>query len=123
MRLVDADAFVMYLQLVCKGNDMSAEKKVFSANGIIHMLQDMPTASDMKWIPLAEKWPEHERPVLVTTVDGILYIMSVSTEWDDYYQTSTTEFVTDEESVRWDPDDIVAWMPLPEPYEVEDETD
>lgn len=48
MRLVDADAFAMYLQLVCKGNDMSPEKKVFSANGIIHMLQDMPTADAPK---------------------------------------------------------------------------
>lgn len=123
MRLVDADAFAMYLQLVCKGNDMSPEKKVFSANGIIHMLQDMPTASDMKWIPLAEKMPNEGETVLTCTEDGDLYIMSYATYWHDEYQVDVPVFVTSEESVRWDIGDIAAWMPLPEPYEVKDETD
>ena len=121
MRLVDADAFAMYLQLVCKGNDMSAEKKVFSANGIIHMLQDMPTASDVKWIPVSEKMPNDGETVLACTEDGDLYIMSYATYWQDEYQVDVPVFVTSEESVRWDIGDIVAWMPLPEPYEVKDE--
>lgn len=109
MRLVDADAFAMYLQLVCKGNDMSAEKKVFSANGIIHMLQDMPTASDIKWIPVTEKLPERTHDVLVTVFEQNTWkYVSI-----DSYHPKVDDWENNGE-------EVTAWMPLPEPYEVED---
>lgn len=114
MRLVDADAFAMYLQLVCKGNDMSAEKKVFSANGIIHMLQDMPTASDIKWIPVSEKLPEKSGYYLV-----ICY---------GWYRAGISEYSKihgwrEEDGYDGLDDRVLAWMPLPEPYEVKDGSD
>lgn len=119
MRLVDADAFAMYLQLVCKGNDMSAEKKVFSANGIIHMLQDMPTALDVKWTPVTEKLPEKKKASYWVCTDTGYQCQCRWTD-DVYGLGSNGEWA-------WKIFDIpqyshvVAWMPLPEPYEVKDE--
>lgn len=115
MRLVDADAFAMYLQLVCKGNDMSAEKKVFSANGIIHMLQDMPTASDMKWIPVTEKMPEEKRDVMVTvcdSFDGTVFV-AIDSYWGEEKNGEWFSF----------DNDVVAWAEIPNAYEVEDGSD
>mgnify|MGYP003303388509 CR=1 FL=1 len=140
MRLVDADAFAMYLQLVCKGNDMSAEKKVFSANGIIHMLQDMPTASDMKWTPVSEKIPSNAEEVIVTWVNHepapyYAHVKDVpftgfavyyNENW--YWWTSASKDLLEEYGDRFDlvekVDDaieITAWMPMPDPYEVKNE--
>ena len=113
MRLVDADAFAMYLQLVCKGNDMSAEKKVFSANGIIHMLQDMPTASDVKWTPVTEKMPEEKKDVMVTVRDsftGELFV-SIDAYWGKEKNGEWLSFVYD----------VVAWAEIPKAYEVKNE--
>lgn len=109
MRRIDADAFAMYLQLICKGNDMSTEKKVFSANDVIHMLQDMPT-SEEKWIPVSEKLPE-SKEVLVTVRDTHEGGSFVSI--DRYWPYSREWFNNDQ--------DVIAWMELPEPYGVKEE--
>lgn len=64
-----------------------------------------------EWIPTSERLPEINKPVLVWlydeyylselhSIDGVLY-------WDfDQFELSGNEF-----------DDVVAWMPLPEPYD------
>ena len=111
MRLVDADAFAMYLQLVCKGNDMSAEKKVFSANGIIHMLQDMPTASDVKWIPCSERMPKQGQEVICQCRARIIKVLKLDAN-GDWYQDADHCYMSGF---------VIAWAELPEPYEVKEE--
>lgn len=118
MRLVDADAFAMYLQLVCKGNDMSAEKKVFSANGIIHMLQDMPTASDIKWTPVTEKLPEEKKDVMVTvhsSFDGEIFVAM-----DSYWGGDDKDRAFHNGEWFSFDNDVVAWAEIPKAYEVKE---
>lgn len=58
----------------------------------------------MKWIPCSERLPEENGHYLVTARwQGELIVAS-----DDYF------------SYGWDDwDDVIAWMPLPKPYEAE----
>lgn len=76
-----------------------------------------------KWIKVKDKRPEHETRVLVTVKEGTEMPAGYSTipqVWTAYY------FEADEDC--WYPrfyldgmnapitDEVIAWMPLPEPY-------
>ena len=62
-----------------------------------------------RWIPASEKLPEKGGDYLVTT------------KWKGSYSgdvyTETNMAVYREKEKEWDCAGIVAWMPLPEPYE------
>ena len=71
-------------------------------------INDLPSAQ--QWIPCSERLPEKEKPVLIclddgTITDGIFYGIGEIIEWDG---------AMDERC--FDVDEVVAWMPLPEPY-------
>lgn len=79
------------------------------------MITDMPSAQpEPQWIPVRERLPEINKPVLVWLYDeyylselhsigGVLY-------WDfDQFDLCGDEF-----------NDVIAWMPLPEPYKEDD---
>ena len=63
-----------------------------------------------RWIPVTERFPEERGSYLVTVVDGT--IKRAIAQW--LYDVADGEgyFVCDECCAE----DIVAWMPLPEPY-------
>lgn len=73
---------------------------------------------DMDWIPVSMALPGLGKEVLVTTSWGDLELAclrlcsSVFTEYEWVFTSSCIEC---------DSEDIVAWMPLPEPYEVKEE--
>lgn len=64
------------------------------------------------WIPVSERLPEEEGRYLATIFNGIRYIMTCT-----YFPRGC----------MWNPDDecasdnVIAWMPLPEPYKAESE--
>lgn len=63
----------------------------------------------MGWIPVSERLPDDETDVLVCNKDGKIELTSGSrsTEVDDFiWYTSGWRF-----------GDVVAWMPLPSPFE------
>ncbi len=82
-----------------------------------------------KWISVSDEWPELDTFVLVNLSSNLssdyydpIQIMSLhlreSTEEDNVW---IAYWKTQERSVEFDAEDIIAWMPLPEPYKAESE--
>lgn len=63
-----------------------------------------------KWIPCSERMPDLEEYVLVTLRYGERMIMAL--DWDD----GKIEWKTQEESIIYDNEEVVAWQPLPKPW-------
>jgi hypothetical protein len=66
------------------------------------------------WIPVSERPPKLDEPVLVTT------------EWDDLsiaWRIGIDEWFIHEGNTNSTTDDITAWKPLPKPYRAERRTD
>lgn len=74
----------------------------------IRVIADLPSAEAQQWIPVTERLPEEEGWYLVCC-NGV-------------YPVEIGRFYIDEDGERYfgcdwnDPDDIEAWMRLPEPY-------
>ena len=94
MRLIDADALIDELGI-------SDEDIIFEG-----MLEDAPTIDAVPhWIPCGEKLPEPTQEVLVTGINGCVY---------------TSRIVHGEFEYGGN---VIAWMPLPEPYKGERKDD
>ena len=75
-------------------------------------LDDMPSAQ--QWIPCSEQLPKHEENVLVWCVGQVrIGYLTDETGYDLWILHGSFPFKHDEKKV-------LAWMPLPEPYEVEE---
>ena len=66
-----------------------------------------------RWIPCSERLPEEDGDYLMTTK----WIGSYS--GDVYIETHVAYYR--KKSKEWDCVDIIAWMPLPQPYKAESE--
>ena len=64
------------------------------------------------WIPVSERLPEGGIEVLLCDTKGIIYC-SYKSAYDDYYYYDECGNIIE--------NDIIAWMPLPEPYKAESE--
>lgn len=121
MRLIDADAFDKCL-LGAEIEATKNQKYVFSSaiNTIRGNLANFPTAN--QWISVSERLPEikegHESDVVLCYTDMEAYAFSrlqenifgqcgFECEREDGYYTSVGE--------------VIAWMPLPEPWKGEEE--
>lgn len=91
---------------------------------ILNGIKTMPSVTPKaRWIPVKKELPEIDRYVLVHLTDiyySPIQIMSlhlresteVDYEWNIYWKTQ-------EESIEFDVEDVIAWMPLPHPYKAE----
>lgn len=123
MRLIDADAFeaelnerLLPILIERYGRDEALRGLHFSFRDCICNIQTQPTIEpEPQWIPCSERLPEPRMAVLgyapryqniyalyYDSVDGWMLWSPVR---DDFFPNSQGE--------------IVAWMPLPEPYEEE----
>ena len=59
------------------------------------------------WIPVTERLPEDERNILITYYDDITI---------GWYRKSENTWMIYEGEGNAEPDEVTAWMPLPEPY-------
>ena len=76
-------------------------------------LEELRSKSVMKWIPVENCLPEENGKYLVCCDDG--YITKI--RYDRGYWNGSPE------NREWMFENVVAWMPLPEPYKAEEDTD
>ena len=81
----------------------------------INCVKELPSA-EPRWIPMTERKPEVDQDVLVTTKNDGMYVVTYAfKEWTPGHCFHWkpcfmgTEYLSEE--------DVVAWMPLPEPYQ------
>ena len=75
-------------------------------------LFDILNSSEKQWTPCSERLPEVNREILITEKGGFIR----HCEYANYGDFQ--EFQTVEEGMTVD--DVIAWMPLPEPYKGEE---
>ena len=79
-------------------------------------LDKIPSAqSEQRWIPCSERLPENDERVLATTAWGEVTIAERI-----YPPINDTCWFIDDGNTNATIDDVVAWMPLPEPYREEE---
>jgi hypothetical protein len=108
MRAIDADALKRRAQKVATESwKMKIEAKVETVlNQFIDWIDEAPTIqAEPHWIPVTERLPE---------VNGC-YLVSVKNDHERRY-SKTAWF---EKGVWFARQDVVAWMPLPEPMRME----
>jgi hypothetical protein len=74
----------------------------------ISKLENQVIEQEPKWIPVNERLPEEPGTYMTTINYGKYYGLAVEQRY--YY-----------ESLGWNDDCVIAWMPLPEPYKAESE--
>lgn len=86
------------------------------------------TQPEQKWIPVSERLPDERKDCIVTFKDGYVDTMCYA---PDLYRVDEYDFYAKKGKAGWydydsewgyySRDDVVAWMPLPEPYDAESE--
>jgi hypothetical protein len=86
----------------------------------IPLLYSLPSAQ--QWIPCSERLPEPNRSVLVQLrVDYADPIQIMTLNISKCEGGVSCIWKTQEMSIYFDMEDVVAWMPLPEPYKGDDD--
>ena len=123
MRLIDADAFKNYIQSgledvrhFFKDNEKWAEAVVKS---FCEDIDEQPTIELPKWIPCSERLPKENE-----CVGNVWKYYLIQDEYEDMHvaHLSSRGWETIE-SFKALECDVVAWMPLPEKYKVDNDGD
>lgn len=75
----------------------------------------VPIEQELKWIPVNERLPEEEIDVLVCNSNGEIEISAGT------YSTEANDFMW--YTSGWRFGKVIAWMPLPKPYESQESED
>ena len=106
-RLIDADALMVELM----DSDLDHLQRD-DWREVIQIVTDAPTiAPEPHWIPVEQALPEDERNVLITYYDEITV---------GWYRASEDTWLIYEGDANVEPEEVTAWMPLPEPYRGEE---
>ena len=120
-RLIDADALLKELRKSCEYHAENSRELSLLQRDII-IVQEQPTIdAESHWIPCSERLPEENGTYLVYAPDyrggssrgkewhdGIMFAIFKAGKWSiehGYYSR---------------PNCVIAWMPLPKPYEVDE---
>lgn len=82
---------------------------------VLDTVEFLPSAqSEQRWIPCSERLPEYRTEVLTRSSGGFIEIQSLEESYYGYWENQHGDWS--------DFDEVVAWMPLPEPYREESES-
>ena len=113
------------LDLKVNKKNMSIEREIMVLDSIarnemaIKALEQEPSSSENpnRWIPVSERLPEKNGKYLAYIINkkdtNLQYIMTC-----EYYEGDLWNWFPDDDCAS---DNVVAWMPLPEPYKTESE--
>ena len=114
MRLIDADALETHEQIEPLGNGKYEYVEVVYKDDI----DNAPTIEPQKWIPVSERLPEDEYVLISkkpTKLSGSKWCVTIAIRMADPRSRK----------IQWrdigfgiiQDDKVLAWMPLPDPYE------
>lgn len=117
---------LMKLHTVNPEDNPKADAMAHGVNWSLNTLMELPSVTPQpkvgKWIPVTERLPETRDEVLISLADGRITIASYNDHFLPFFNkpigwgVDAKRFVLDFCS-----DDVIAWMPLPEPYKAESE--
>ena len=76
------------------------------ASGEMEDISFPSAQQERRWIPCSERLPEEHKEVLTCSLEDFIEIQSIEDNCD-YWENQHGD---------WSVDEVVAWMPLPEPY-------
>lgn len=81
------------------------------------MVRDIPSAEpERRWIPCSERMPEFGEDVLITLSMGHLCKGEIVIAYLMYDNCNKLFWLDYVHSEPYETDEVLAWMPLPEPY-------
>ena len=83
---------------------------------IEHFVRLPSTQPEQKWIPVTERLPEDDTLMLVNYIDSRPGAMDI---WIGWHEMENVWYIDGEEHSRERGNEVIAWMPLPEPYQAE----
>ena len=110
MRLIDADALTEKLGIsekcdCCQYNSMdNCEKELYFAEACCEIYNAPTVVTHPKWIPCSVRLPDKKQYVFVTI---------------NYFELDVVMDIWDGDMFMYYGENVVAWMPLPEPYKGE----
>ena len=117
MKLIDADRLIEALEEEYQRLKPLLESGMVNdsiAEGFLHVEQiinwKMPQVN--QWIPCKERLPKENEVVIISTIDGVIVAILTHDCIDKQYWELYNDI-----SYSWELEDVIAWQPLPKPYE------
>lgn len=108
--IMNRESLKRHCEKMCKKFKRVPESGVYGEHRLV-----LDLLEQTEWIPVSERLPEEETDVLVCNANGDIDIASGS------YSTEINEFIWYISGWRFG--EVIAWMPLPEPYKLEKEVE
>lgn len=112
MRLIDADELRIKPDFIYYG---VCGTPVIRCEDLARIINDMPTIEPQKWILCSERLPDSDDFVVVTVLDEHGDTPYRYSDFGWYFDRADCWIIDAEQRT-----DVIAWMPLPEPYQKEE---